>query len=192
MVISPFGSFFLFKIGRRTCPCPIIFGSEKPSSNARISKPTGLPPVYKKGDVPRRIGRTKGGLNSKLHAACDGTGRPIIFHLTEGQMSDHKGAAIIYPRLPTADMLIGDKGYDSDAFRGALTKHGITPCITPRAKRRLPATYCGALYKQRHKIENTFARLKDWRRISMRYDRCAHTFFSAICIAATVIFWINQ
>jgi len=43
-----------------------------------------------------------------------------------------------------------------------------------------------------HKIENMFARLKDWRRISMRYDRCAHTFFSAICIAATVIFWINQ
>jgi transposase len=48
------------------------------------------------------------------------------------------------------------------------------------------------LYKQRHKIENMFARLKDWRRISMRYDRCAHTFFSATCIAATVIFWINQ
>lgn len=107
-------------------------------------------------------------------------------------MSDHKGAAIIYPKLPTADMLIGDKGYDSDAFRDALTKRGITPCIPPRAKRRLPATYCKALYKQRHKIENMFARLKDWRRISMRYDRCAHIFFSAICIAATVIFWINQ
>ncbi len=107
-------------------------------------------------------------------------------------MSDHKGAAIIYPKLPTADMLIGDKGYDSDAFRDALTKRGITPCIPPRAKRRLPATYCKALYKQRHKIENMFARLKDWRRISMRYDRCAHTFFSPICTAATVIFWINQ
>jgi transposase len=69
-------------------------------------------------------------------------------------MSDHKGAAIIYPKLPTADMLIGDKGYDSDAFRDALTKRGITPCIPPRAKRLLPATYCKALYKQRHKIEN--------------------------------------
>ena len=127
----------------------------------------------------------------------NGTGRPIIFLLTEGQMSDHQGAAIIYPKLPTADMLIGDmligdKGYDSDAFRDALTKRGITPCITPRANRRLPATYCKALCKQRHEIENMFARLKDWRRISMRYDRCAHTFFSAICIAATVIFWINQ
>ena len=53
------------------------------------------------------------------------------------------------------------------------------------------ATYCKALYKQRHKIENMFSRLKDWRRIATRYDRCAHTYFSAICIAATVIFWCN-
>jgi len=47
-------------------------------------------------------------------------------------------------------------------------------------------------YRQRHKIENMFGRLKDWRRIHTRYDRCAHTFFSAICIAAIIIFWINQ
>jgi transposase len=46
------------------------------------------------------------------------------------------------------------------------------------------------LYRQRHKIENMFGKLKDWRRIHTRYDRCAHTFFSAIAIAATVIFWL--
>ena len=107
-------------------------------------------------------------------------------------MSDHKGATIIFPALPRANTLIGDKGYDSDAFREALIEREITPCIPPRAKRRAPAAYCKALYKQRHKIENMFAKLKDWRRISTRYDRCAHTFFSAICIAATVIFWIDQ
>ena len=107
-------------------------------------------------------------------------------------MSDHKGAALIYPMLPDAETTIADKGYDSDAFRDALAGRGITPCIPPRAKRRSPATYCKTLYRQRHKVENMFARLKDWRRISMRYDRCAHTFFSAICIAATVIFWLGQ
>jgi transposase len=48
------------------------------------------------------------------------------------------------------------------------------------------------LYRQRHKIENMFARLKDWRRVATRYDRCAHTFFSAICIAASVTFYLNQ
>lgn len=107
-------------------------------------------------------------------------------------MSDHKGAAMIYPVLPDADTLIADKGYDSDAFREALCERGIAPCIPPRANRRSPATYCKTLYKQRHKVENMFAKLKDWRRISSRYDRCAHTYFSAICIAATVIFWLNQ
>lgn len=123
---------------------------------------------------------------------CDGAGRPIILLLSEGQMSDHKGAAMILPVLPDAETLIGDKGYDSDAFRDALAEREITPCIPPRAKRQNPASYCKASYKQRHKVENMFAKLKDWRRISTRYDRCAHTFFSAICIAATVIFWLDQ
>jgi len=51
-------------------------------------------------------------------------------------------------------------------------------------------TYDKALYRQRHRIENLFSKLKDWRCIAMRYGRCAHTFFSAICIAAAVIFWL--
>ena len=50
--------------------------------------------------------------------------------------------------------------------------------------------YNRVLYRQRHRIENAFGRLKDWRRIATRYDRGAHTFFSAICIAATVTFWL--
>ena len=57
---------------------------------------------------------------------------------------------------------------------------------------RLSTPYDKALYKQRHKVEYLFANLKDWRRIATRYDRCAHTFFSAICIAATVIFWLRS
>ncbi|BCG87997.1 hypothetical protein MesoLj113c_41070 [Mesorhizobium sp. 113-3-9] len=47
-------------------------------------------------------------------------------------------------------------------------------------------------YRQRHKIENMFARIEDWRRIYKRYDRCARTFLSAIAFAATFIFWINE
>jgi transposase len=112
--------------------------------------------------------------------------------LTEGQQSDHKGAAALLPDLPAAQEMLGDKGYDSDAYRAALIERGIAPCIPPRSKRKNPATYCKTLYKQRHKVENMFAKLKDWRRIAMRYDRCAHAFMSAIQIAAIVIFWINQ
>ena len=88
--------------------------------------------------------------------------------------------------------MLGDKGYDSNAYRAALIKRGIPLCIPPRAKRKNPATYCKTLYQQRNKVENMFAKFKDWRRIAIRYDRYAHTVMSAIQIAAIVIFWINQ
>jgi transposase len=112
--------------------------------------------------------------------------------LSEGQMSDHKGAAQMLDDLPAAQELIADRGYDSDKFRDALRERGIAPCIPPCKNRKVQHQYCKTLYRQRHKIENMFGKLKDWRRIAMRYDRCAHTFFSAICIAVTVIFYLNQ
>nr|WP_281825145.1 IS5 family transposase [Sphingobium sp. BS19] len=144
----------------------------------------------KRGALSRCIGRTKGGLNSKLHTVCDGQGRPIVMLLTEGQMSDHKGAVLLFSRLPQAKELLADKGYDSDWFRHALASRGITPCIPPTANRKVQHAYDKQLYRQRHKIENLFARLKDWRRIATRYDRCAHIFMSAITIAATFCFWL--
>jgi len=112
--------------------------------------------------------------------------------LTEGQMSDHKGAVLLFDALPRSKELLGDKGYDSDWFRAALTARGITPCIPPKSNRKVQYHYDKAIYKKRHLVENLFAKIKDWRRIHTRYDRCAHTFMSAICIAATVIFWLNQ
>jgi transposase len=110
--------------------------------------------------------------------------------LTEGQVSDYRGAATVLPALPQADILIADRGYDSDWFRQALTERGIEPCIPGRKNRKQHIDYDADRYKQRNRIERMFGRLKDWRRISTRYDRCAHTFMSAICIAATVIFWL--
>ena len=130
-------------------------------------------------------------MNSKLHAVCDGNGKPIVLLLTEGQRSDYKGAAQLLDRLPEARELLADRGYDADWFRAALKAKGITPCIPPKKNRKAFIPYDAILYKQRHKVENMFAKIKDWRRIATRYDRCAHTFFSAICIAATCIFYLN-
>ena len=93
--------------------------------------------------------------------------------------------------LPKAKELLADRGYDADWFRAALLEKGITPCIPPKKNRKIHIEYDKTLYMQRHKVENMFGKLKDWRRIAMRYDRCAHTFFSAICIAASVIFYLN-
>ena len=94
--------------------------------------------------------------------------------------------------LPPAKELIADRGYDSDEFRAALVAKKITPCIPPRKNRKVQHTYDRELYRKRHKVENMFAKLKDWRRVATRYDRCAHTFMSAIVIAATMLFWIKQ
>ncbi|RAI54578.1 transposase [Roseicella frigidaeris] len=108
-----------------------------------------------KGAFPRCIGRTKGGLNSKLHAACDGHGRPVVLLLTEGQASDHRGAALMLPQLPPGVReLIGDRGYDSARFRDALTERGITPCIPSTRSRKRPIPHDANLYRQRHRIES--------------------------------------
>ena len=111
--------------------------------------------------------------------------------LSEGQMSDYKGARLIVNDLPLAKHLLADRGYDADWFREALEGKGIKPCIPPKKNRKKQIEYDKTLYKQRHKVENMFGKLKDWRRVAKRYDRCAHTFFSAICIAAIIIFYMG-
>ena len=109
--------------------------------------------------------------------------------LTEGQASNHKGAALMLDALPPAKAMLGDRGYDADLFRNALIAKGIAPCIPSKSNRKVLIPHDQTLYRQRRRIENTFGKLKDWRRIHTRYDRCAHTFMSTIAIAAAVIFW---
>ena len=121
---------------------------------------------------------------------CDVQGRPLILLLSEGQMSDYKVAALMLDAFPKANVLLGDRGYDADWFQHPLVERGITPCIPSKTNRKIVIPHDRMLYRQRHRIENMFGKLKDWRRIHTRYDRCAHTFFSAIAIAATVIFWL--
>ena len=73
-----------------------------------------------------------------------------------------------------------------------LTTASTHVIADPTRSRKLPILHDALLYRQRHRIEIMFGRLKDWRRIAMRYDRCAHTFFSAITLAATITFWLGQ
>jgi transposase len=130
-------------------------------------------------------------LNSKLHAVVDNEGKPVLLFLSAGQVSDYKGARQLLGFLSNAKVMLADRGYDADWFRQALEEKGITPCIPTKKNRKKQILYDKELYRKRHKVENMFAKLKDWRRIATRYDRCAHTFFSAICIAATFCFYLN-
>lgn len=121
---------------------------------------------------------------------CDGKGRPLVMLLSEGQMSDYKGAALMLDALPRAKALLGDRGYDADWFRKALAERNITACIPSKKNRKVQLPHDAALYRQRHKVEIMFGRLKDWRRVATRYDRCPKVFLSAIALAATVIYWL--
>jgi transposase len=129
-------------------------------------------------------------LNSKLHAVCDGQGRPIRLFLTAGQTSDFTGAAVLLSSLPAADILLADRGYDADWFREALAARSMIACIPSKSNRKIHIPHDKARYRNRHKIENMFAKLKDWRRIHTRYDRCAEVFMGAITIAVIVLFWL--
>ena len=111
-------------------------------------------------------------------------------YLSAGQTSDYVGAAGLLRLLPRVNFLLADRGYDADWFRSDLIDMGITPCIPSKKNRKVQIPHDAALYKKRHKIENMFGRLKDWRRVAMRFDRRADIFLSACALAAIVMFWL--
>ena len=108
--------------------------------------------------------------------------------LSAGQTSDYIGARALLSSIPQAGVLLGDRGYDADWLRNALIERDIQPCIPSRKGRKVDIEHDRDLYRLRHKIENTFAHIKDWRRIATRYDRCPILFLSACALAATVIY----
>jgi transposase len=104
-------------------------------------------------------------------------------------------AAVIAEPISAANgIVVPPEGYwprlHADWFREALKDKGISPCNPGRKSRGKPVRYDKRRYKRRNRIEIMFGRLKDWRRIATRYDRCATTFLSAVALAATVIFWL--
>ena len=81
--------------------------------------------------------------------------------LSEEQMSDFTGAALMLSVLPKAKKLLGDKGYYADKFRAALADSGIQTRIPSKSKRKVQIPYDRSLYRQRHKIVNMFGKLKN-------------------------------
>jgi transposase len=92
--------------------------------------------------------------------------------------------------LPDAKWMLADRGYDADWFRDGLKERNIEPCIQSRRNRKNTIPHDATTYRARHKIQNMFGRLKDWRRVATRYDRYPVVLLSAIALAATVLFWL--
>ncbi len=82
------------------------------------------------------------------------------------------------------------KGYNSDAVRRKIESKGAAPNIPPKANRRWKNCFFPRLYRNRNAIERMLGRLNDLRRIATQYDRLAHDFLAAVCLAATLCYWL--
>lgn len=136
----------------------------------------------------RQLGRSRGGITTKIHLLCNSDGKPMDFCLTPGQVSDIKTAPILTDRNKM-QCLIADKAYSSKAYRRRLADQHIKACIPPKSNEKNPTPYDAKLYKTRHIIENMFSKLKDWQGVAFRGNRCAHSFHSFVAIALIFIFF---
>ena len=105
-------------------------------------------------------------------------------------MADCIAADALLDRIATAEILHGDKGYDTNTVRDKIESKGVAPNIPPKLNRVWKNCFSPYLYRNRAAIERMFGRLKDFRRIATRYDRLAQNFLAAVCLAATLCYWL--
>ncbi|WP_443193022.1 IS5 family transposase [Novosphingobium sp. KACC 22771] len=134
----------------------------------------------KKGSFDHGMGRSRGGLTSKLHALVDAEGRPVGLRLTGGQVHDACEAEALIADIPEGATLLGDKGYDSNAIREAAAARGVWANIPNRSNRTQRYGFSSWLYRQRNLVERFFNRIKQFRGIATRYDKDPANFMAAV------------
>ena len=134
---------------------------------------------------PQALGRSRGGLTTKLRLAVDEAGRPLRMIVTEGQVSDISCAHELVEHLRTG-AVIADKGYDSDAFVNTIRATRAKAVIPPRSNRTTKRRYSRALYRTRNIVERFFNRIKHLRRVSTRYDKLAGNYFAFAVLACAL------
>jgi len=150
--------------------------------------------VGQKKNGPQALGRSRGGLTTKIHAAVEGLGNLAAFVVTGGNVNDiTQGPVLMCEVVTRADGQVGsvtaDKGYDSAAFVAQIEAAGAKAVVPQLATRKDPRPVDWAHYKNRNLVERFFARLKQFRRIATRYDKLAARFTSFIHLAAAYI-WL--
>ncbi|ACB81970.1 transposase IS4 family protein [Methylorubrum populi BJ001] len=149
-----------------------------------------LRPRWQRGARTQAIGPSRGGQTTKVHALTDVLGRPGVLLLTPGNASDVTTAPAVLAEAPgRIRRLAADKGYDADWLRTDLREAGITPVIPGKRGRKRKIRHDKRRYRERWRIEATFNRLKDFRRIATRYDKLARNYASALALAAVIAFW---
>ena len=143
-----------------------------------------------RGAELQAIGVTKGRRNSEIHALVDQHLGPRAFVPTSANTADCVMAEHCVGLVPGIEQLLADKAYDTDAFRAALKKCKIRVVIPGKSNRKKRIRLDKAAYTKRNVIERCFGRLKDFRRVATRYDKLAESNLSALCLVATVAYWL--
>ena len=136
------------------------------------------------------MGRSRGGLTTKIHALVDAEGRPVCLELTAGQAGDAPMAAKLLNTVAPGATVIADKAYDTDSIRALVAARGAWANIPPRSTRKDTFAFSRWVYRHRNLVERFFNRLKQMRGLATRYDRRPDNFLAAIKLAAVRI-WIN-
>lgn len=144
------------------------------------------------GQLAQAMGRSRSSLSTKIHLACDALGYPLGFILTGANVSDFDQAQpLLRAYLQPAAHAIMDKGYDSDAIRACVNQLGGVAVIALHPSRAQKPAFDEHLYRERHRIENLFARLKAYRRIATRYEKL-HATFAAMVSLACILVWLKN
>ena len=136
------------------------------------------------------MGRSRGGLTTKIHALVDAMGLPIVLKLTAGQAHDGRSAQDMFETLRAGNILLADRAYDSNALRERLAEVGAWGNIRAMPHRLDPPAFSGWLYRQRNAVERFFNKLKHFRAVATRYDKRDDNYLASVKLASLRI-WLR-
>jgi len=136
------------------------------------------------------MGRSRGGLTTKIHALVDANGLPVKLKLTEGQAHDGRSAADMLSDIGADQTLLADRAYDSDAMRQALADRGAWACVKPMPHRVNVPAFSPFLYRFRNLVERFFNKIKHFRAVATRFEKHDANYLALVKLAATRI-WIR-
>jgi transposase len=136
------------------------------------------------------MGRSRGGLTTKIHALVDANGNPIVLKLTPGQAHDGRSAADMLDGVGPGQILLADRAYDSDALRKTLADRGAWANVKPMPGRVNVPAFSAFLYRYRNLVERFFNKLKHFRAIATRFEKHDANYLALIKLAAARI-WMR-
>ena len=137
------------------------------------------------------MGRSRGGLTTKIHARVDSKGRPVRLLISPGNDHDAVCAEALLEGLEKGAVVIADKGYDVDSVRSCIREQGAVPNIPNRSNRKTKFRWTKAIYRERNHVERFFNKLKQFRRIATRYEKLGANFFAFLKLASVRI-WLRS